>query len=101
MAAMAFRALWRPGIGKVSFVERRARLAVPVAEQHREARPPWAMITSRQPHVGLRVLAVGDEAAVLDAADQRLHGRMVDAHNGEAVEGHVLDEGAEASSTVN
>ena len=30
-----------------------------------------------------------------DAADQRLHHRMIGAHHGEAVERHVLDEGAE------
>ena len=48
-----------------------------------------------EPHVGLRVLAVGDDAAVLDAADQPLHDRMIGAHHGEAVERHVLDEGAE------
>ena len=53
------------------------------------------MVEIDQPHVGLRVLAVGDDAAVLDAADQRLHHRMVGAHHREAVERHVLDEGAE------
>ena len=50
------------------------------------------MVEIDQAHVGLRVLAVGDDAAVLDAADERLHDRMVDAHHGEAVERHVLDE---------
>ena len=46
-------------------------------------------------HRRLRAHAVGDDAPVLDPADQRLHLRMVDAHHGEAVEGHVLDELAE------
>ena len=45
-----------------------------------------------QPHVGLRVLAVGDDAPVLDLADQLLHLGMVEAHHREAVERHVLDE---------
>ena len=53
------------------------------------------LIEVGEPHVGLRVLAVGDDAAVLDAADHPLHDRMVGAHHGEAVERHVLDEGAE------
>ena len=48
-----------------------------------------------QPRIGLRIFAIGDDAAVLDLADQRLHHRMVDAHHGEAVERHVLDEIAE------
>jgi hypothetical protein len=48
-----------------------------------------------QPHIGLRVLAIGDDAAVLDLADQRLHHRMIDAHHRKTVERHVLDEVAE------
>ena len=48
-----------------------------------------------QPHVGLRIFAVGDDAMILDAADQALHHRMIGAHHREAVERHVLDEGAE------
>ena len=55
---------------------------------------PPACETSTQPHVGLRIFAVGDDAAILDAADEALHHRMVDAHHREAVERHVLDEGA-------
>ena len=48
-----------------------------------------------QPHVGLRIFAVGDDATVLDAADQRLHDGMIGAHHRKSVERHVLDEGAE------
>ena len=46
-----------------------------------------------QPHVGLRIFAVGDDAPVLDAADQLLHDRMIEAHDGEAVEGQIFDKG--------
>ena len=53
------------------------------------------MVEIDEPHVGLRVLAVGDDAAILDAADELLHDRVVGAHHGEAVERHVLDEAAE------
>ena len=48
-----------------------------------------------QPRIGLRIFAIGDDAAVLDLADDGLHHRMVDAHHGKAVERHVLDEIAE------
>ena len=70
-------------------------LAGAVAEHHREARLAVGMIEIDEPHVGLRVLAIGDDAAVLDAADELLHHRMVGAHHRETVERHVLDEGAE------
>jgi hypothetical protein len=41
------------------------------------------------------ILAVGDDAAILDVADQRLHLGMVGAHHPETVERHILDELAE------
>src|SRR5258708_36513514 len=44
-----------------------------------------------QPRVGLRVFAVGDDAAILDLADEGLHHGMVDAHHRKTVERHVLD----------
>jgi hypothetical protein len=50
------------------------------------------MAVGWKPHVRLRVFAIGDDAPVLDAADHGLHFRMIEAHHGEAVEGHVLDE---------
>ena len=67
-------------------------LALAVAEQHREARSAVVVVEIGQPHVGLRIFAVGDDAAVGDAADQALHDRMIGAHHGEAVERHVGDE---------
>ena len=70
-------------------------LPVAVAEQHCEGLPAAVVAEIGEPHVGLRIFAVGDDAAVLDAADQALHDRMIGAHHGEAVERHVLDEGAE------
>ncbi len=57
--------------------------------------PPLAADRSYQADVGLRVRAVGDDAAILDLADDGLHHRMIDAHHGEAVERHALDEVAE------
>ncbi len=56
---------------------------------------PSLEIDVEQPHVGLRIFAIGDDAAVLDAADELLHGRMVEAHDREAIEGNIFDEGAE------
>ena len=56
---------------------------------------PAAEVDIEQPDVGLRILAVGDDAPVLDAADQFLHGRMVETHDREAVERNVFDEGEE------
>ena len=49
----------------------------------------------QEPNVGLRVLAVGQHPPVLDPADQLLDGRMIEAHDGEAVEGQVLDRAPE------
>ena len=45
--------------------------------------------------VGVGAQPVGDDAAVGDARDQRLHLGMVDAQHGEAVERDVLDEAHE------
>ncbi len=67
-------------------------LAVAVAEQHGEALRAAGIVEIDQADVGLRIFAVGDDAAVGDAADQALHDRMVGAHHREAVERHVLDE---------
>ena len=65
-----------------------------VAEHDGEQRGAAGMRDIDQPHVGLRVLAVGDDAVILDAADEALHHRMVGAHHRKSVERHVLDEGA-------
>ncbi len=66
-----------------------------VAEHDREARTPGVVIEIDEPHVGLRVLAIGDDAAVGDLADEALHRRVVDTHHREAIERQVLDEGTE------
>ena len=54
------------------------------------------MIEVEQAHVRLRILAVGDDAAVGDLTDQHLHHRVVGTHYGEAIEWHILNEGAES-----
>ena len=64
----------------------------PVADQHGEAGDAAGQVDVEQPDVGLRVLAIGEDAPVLDPADQLLHRRMVEAHHGEAVERQVLDQ---------
>ena len=63
-----------------------------LADQHREARDAAVQLDVEEADVGLRVLAVGEHAPVLDAADQLLHRRMVEAHHGEAVERQILDQ---------
>jgi hypothetical protein len=63
-------------------------------EQHREQGRSAGMRYVDKAHVGLRVLAVGDDAVILDAAYQILHNGMIDAHHREAIERHVLDKGA-------
>ncbi len=53
------------------------------------------MVEIGKPHVGLRIAAVSENAAVFQFADQRLHHRMIGAHHGKTVERNILDEGAE------
>ena len=72
--------------------DRRLRAGLAVADGHVEQRRRAVHAMVAEAHIGLRVLAIGDDAAVLDAGDQRLHFRMVGAHHAEAVERHVLDE---------
>src|SRR3546814_1045406 len=43
-------------------------------------------------HVGLGRKAIGDDAAVADARDDRLHLGMVEAKHRGAIEGHIFDE---------
>ena len=66
-----------------------------VAEHDLEFRAAAVRRQVDQPHIGLRVFAIGDDAAVLDLADEGLHHGMIGAHHGKAVERHVLDEIAE------
>ncbi len=40
----------------------------------------------------MRIFAVSQDSAVLDAPDHFLHRRMIEAHDGEAVEGQVFDQ---------
>ena len=63
-----------------------------VAKRHLDFRTAADRIEIGQPRFGLRIFAVGDDAAILDLADHGLHHGVVDAHHGETVERHVLDE---------
>ena len=66
-----------------------------IAEHHLEMRAAAVRREIDQPRIGLRILAVGDDAAVLDLADHGLHDRMIGAHHRKAVERHVLHKRAE------
>ena len=48
-----------------------------------------------EPHVGLRVLPIGDDAAILQPANQLMHHRVIGAHHRKAIERQVLDKAAE------
>ncbi|QTK78009.1 hypothetical protein AT6N2_C0037 [Agrobacterium tumefaciens] len=61
------------------------------ADFHVEDRTRAIDADIRKPHVGLRVLAVCDDLAVFDPADQRLNLGMIEAHDAETVERYVLD----------
>ena len=67
----------------------------PIGHAHREAGFPVLVAHLHQAHVGLRAPTIGDDATVAHLADHLLHHRMVDAHDGEAIEGNILDEGEE------
>src|ERR1700733_2157600 len=84
-AAVELSALCRPGIGSAIFFISCA--AWPAGSRN-------TMLTSDKPHIGLRIFAVGDDAVILDAADQALHHRVISAHHRETVERHILDESA-------
>ena len=93
IAAVALSALCRPGIGSARSSMKVAR---PVARSRIRTEnrvTPAGEVDVEKAHVGLRILAVGQHAAVLDPPDQLLHRRMVEAHDGEAVEREVLDQG--------
>ena len=95
MAAVALSALCRPGIGRAIFLISRSHLSAAVAKRDGEQRYPAGVRNIDKPHVGLRIFAVGDDAAILDAPDQAVHHRMVHAHHRKPVKRHVLDKGAE------
>src|SRR6478609_9684289 len=66
-----------------------------VAEHDLELRSAAGWIEIDQPCIGLRILAIGDDAAVLDFADDGLYHGMIEAHHGKTVKRHVLDETSE------
>src|SRR4029453_5499 len=100
MAASALSTLCRPGIGSpIPSIVRRDPSRCSATASKRE--PPAATSTfSARPRPrelgGARVNepeeAIRDDPPVADAADQALHLGMVDAHDGEAVERHILNE---------
>ncbi len=47
-------------------------------------------------NISLRAGAVCDDATITHATDQRLHFRVVDAHDRTPIEGHILDKGEES-----
>ena len=65
----------------------------PLADQDRKPGEPAGKVDVEKARVGLRILAIGQDAAVLDPPDQLLHRRMIEAHDGEAVKRQVLDQG--------
>ena len=67
-----------------------------VADQDVETRNAVVQSDVEQADVRLRVLAIGDDAAILDAPDQLLHGRVIEAHHRKAVERQILHEGQES-----
>src|SRR5215218_5452736 len=69
--------------------------ATAIAERNLELRSAPHRGQVDEAHIGLRILAIGDDAPVLDLADESLHHGMIDAHHGEAIERQVLDEMAE------
>jgi hypothetical protein len=73
--------------GQDEIVDLLGHRAGAVAELHLEAALATGEVDVEDAHVGLRILAIGDDAAVGDGADHVLHDGMVDAHDAETVEG--------------
>ena len=67
----------------------------PIAHQHIEPAYATRQLHIEQTHIRLGIFAIGDDAPILDAAHQLLHRGMVEAHDGEAIEGQILHQGAE------
>ena len=63
-----------------------------VVDRHAEPAAPAGQVDIMHPHIRLPVGAVGHDPPVLDAPDEILHRRMIDAHHRETVERDVLDE---------
>ena len=64
----------------------------PIADQRRKSRDAAGKVDVHQAHIGLRILAIGENAAVFDLADEFLHGRMIETHDREAIERQVSDQ---------
>ena len=63
-----------------------------VGEDHVEMRGAFGEADIDRAYVGLRRETIGDEPAVDDTPDHRLHFGMIDAKHRKTVERHVLDE---------
>ena len=64
----------------------------PITDQRRKSSDAAGKVDVHEAHVGLRILAVGQNSAVFDLADEFLHGRMIEAHDREAIERQVSDQ---------
>ena len=92
IAASAFWTLWRPGIGSSMPLDRAHRRRRGRGSTTSKRLPPGIGVDILAAHIGLGGEAVGDDAPVAHARDDRLHLGMIDAQQGRAVERHVLDE---------
>src|SRR3546814_4653170 len=83
---------WSSDVCSSDLAGDRAACARTIAHRHVEtvAARHWRDIVAA--HIGLGGKAIGDDAPVADARDDRLHFRMVEAQNGRAVKGHILHE---------
>ena len=57
-----------------------------------ETGPAIGEIDMNEPHIGLRIFAIGEDAAVFDAPDKLLHDRVIEAHHRKSIEGQIFDE---------
>ena len=63
-----------------------------ITDQRRKSSDAAGEVDVHKAHIGLRILAVGQNAAVFDLADKFLHGRMIEAHDRETIERQVSDQ---------
>ncbi len=73
IAAVALEMLWRPGMGMTEIVEPDNLPGPAAADLHVEDRTRTIDAHIHEAHVGLRVFTIGDDLAILDPTDQRLH----------------------------
>ena len=100
MAAVAFDTLWLPGHRQPQIPDLGLHARLAAADHHIEDRGRAVHPVVLEAHIGLRVLAIGNDAPVLDAGDQRLHFRMVRAHHAKAVERNIFNELAESLANL-